>query len=199
MHKVERSEQPDCLDENWSGWTKDFVAARKLDPKHPFRWRCETCEKEIRSHLARMTQDHCAFCDGINGVVSQKTVEHFHPKSGFPDLAYKWNNLFSCCNVCQSCKGEKFDEALLKPDEPEYTFDNYFMVSIVTGAIEPLPQLDESARWRAEVTIRLYGLNLPDRKKARIRELERYRRDLNNCNFQADLDDYNFRFFLERA
>jgi len=49
-----------------------------------------------------MTQAHCAFCDGQIGAESRETVEHFRPKGLFPELAYAWDNLFPCCDLCQS-------------------------------------------------------------------------------------------------
>ena len=191
MHKMERPAPPDCLSASWLGWTEDFVAARKLDSKHPFSWRSQTCYQEIRRQLSIMTQAHCAFCDGPIGVESRKTVDHFRPKSTFPEFVYEWNNLFPCCDMCQSNKLEEFDPALLKPDEREYAFDKYFVANFKTGEVEPSPHSDENARQQANVTIRIYGLNLPARKKARKREWESYLRDS-----AATLDDYNYRFFL---
>lgn len=191
MHKMERSAQPDCFSASWLAWTEDFVAARQHDPKHLFSWRSPACYQEIRRQLSTMTQAHCAFCDGPIGVESRETVEHFRPKNTFHNLAYEWNNLFPCCDMCQSNKRENFDPALLKPDEPEYAFDKYFVANFSTGEIEPSPHSDEEARQKADVTIKIYGLNLPARKKARKREWESYQRGLQAC-----LDDYNYRFFL---
>ena len=191
MHKVERPAQPDCLSANGASWTEDFVAARKLDPKHPFRWRSQPCYQEIRRRLSAMTQAHCAFCDGPIGVESRETIKHFRPKSTFPQKAYEWHNLFPCCDMCQSSKLEKFDPALLKPDEPQYAFNKYFVANYKTGKLDPSPHLDDQARLRAKVTIDTYGLNLEPRKKARKREWENYCRDATPC-----LDDYNYRFFL---
>lgn len=139
-----------------------------------------------------MTQMHCAFCDGRIGTVSKKTVEHFRPKSRFPELAYDWENLFPCCDQCQSQKLEKFDEALLKPDAEEYRFEDYFIRNYKSGTLEPLPNASQAARQRAEITLVLYGLNLPERNRERIREWEHFLRDPH-----PHLDDYNYRFFLE--
>jgi len=138
-----------------------------------------------------MTQAHCAFCDGPVGVESRETVEHFRPKSRFPELAYQWENLFPCCDMCQSKKLERFDPALLKPDEADYAFERYFVANYLTGKVEPLPGLDDTTKKRAEVTIAMYGLNIEARKIARIREWESYCRDAAPC-----LDDYSYRFFL---
>lgn len=139
-----------------------------------------------------MTQSHCAFCDGSTGLESRETVEHFRPKSQFPELAYVWHNLFPCCDRCQSLKREQFDELLLKPDEVGYRFENHFLLNYKTGELAPLPHVDVERQRCAEITIRMYGLNLPERMKARLRERRAFDSDPDPC-----LDDYNYRFFLE--
>lgn len=192
LRKLERPLEPDCLHEGAPGWTEEYVVGRERNAAHPFSWRSNACYRELRHHLAAMTQNHCAFCDGQIGVESRKTIEHFRPKSRFPELAYAWDNLFPCCDLCQSSKREQFDPALLKPDAPDYAFASHFVVKYQTGEIEPSPHADDAARYRAEVSIRLYALNLPERTLARRREWEHYCRDPDAC-----LDDYNYRFFLE--
>jgi len=192
LRKLERTQAPDCLTEGGPGWTEDYVAKRAVNPAHCFSWRSASCYAEIRHRLAAMTQTHCAFCDGQIGVESRETVEHFRPKGQFPELAYAWENLFPCCDLCQSSKRERFAPALLKPDAPDYRFQAYFIANYKTGALEPAPYAAEEERQRAEISIRLYGLNLPARTTARRREWERYCRDP-----EAYVDDYNYRFFLE--
>lgn len=192
MLKLERPCEPDCLHVGAPGWTEAYVIGRERNAAHPFSWRSAPCYREIRHRLAAMTQGHCAFCDGQIGVESRKTVEHFRPKSQFPELAYAWDNLFPCCDLCQSAKREQFDPALLKPDDPHYAFTDHFIVNYQTGEIEPSPHADEPARLRAEISIRLYALNLPERTIARRREWQHYCRDPDAC-----LNDYNYRFFLE--
>lgn len=192
MRKLERPAEPDCLHAGAPGWTQDYLAGRERNAAHPFRWRSDACYREIRNRLAAMTQTHCAFCDGRIGVESRETVEHFRPKSRFPELAYAWDNLFPCCDLCQSMKREQFDPALLKPDDADYAFSSYFVVNYKTGEVEPSPHADDTARHRAETSIRLYWLNLPYRTVARCREWEHYCRDPEGC-----LDDYYYRFFLE--
>lgn len=192
MRKLVRTASPDCLRADAPEWSDDYLAARKADPRHPFSWRSQRCYREIRRELARMTQEHCAFCDGQVGTESRETVEHFRPKSLFPALAYQWDNLFLCCDLCQSSKNERFNEGLLRPDDADYQFATYFVANFHTGAIEPSPAADEAARVRAQVTIELYALNVPARKKARKREWERFSRDS-----AAHIDDYSYRYFLE--
>lgn len=194
MRKLARPAPPDCL-ANYAGqWTQDYVAARTQNPTHRFKWRNTECYQAIRQSLLAMTQSHCAFCDEIVGTSSRETVEHFRPKSQFPQLAYDWGSLFPCCDVCQAQKLEKFAEGLLKPDEDEFAFSRYFVVNYKTGEMAPSPQAEADARERAAITIQLYGLNLPARTKARKREWESYHRDP-----EPFLDDYNYRFFLDMA
>lgn len=195
MRKVERSAQPDCLRDNAGVWAQEYVAAREKNAKHKFTWRNDGCYQTIRRTLTDMTQHHCAFCDGLIGAESRETIEHFRPKSNFPALAYQWDNLFPCCDVCQSQKLEKFDDGLLKPDTAEYAFNRYFICNYETGELQANPQASETDQARANRTLNLYGLNLPQRQASRQRELKQYsRRD------EVDLiDDFSYRYFLEDA
>ncbi len=194
MHKLDRPLQPECLEANATKWTNAFVSARQKNPKYRFRWPQPDCYQAVRKRLLEMTQAHCAFCDEILGTGSRETVEHFRPKSKiqFQSLAYQWDNLFPCCDMCQSQKREQFNDGLLKPDETDYAFMRYFVVNFKTGEIEPSPHADQQLQNRAKITIQIYGLNLPARNSARKREWEHFCRDPKPL-----LDDYNYRFFLD--
>ncbi|MDD5272549.1 MAG: TIGR02646 family protein, partial [Methylovulum sp.] len=183
MRKLDRPESPDCLASHAEQWTQEYLAARAKNPKQPFRWRKPECYQAIRESLRAMTQGHCAFCDAVLGISSRETVEHFRPKSQFPDLAYDWWNLFPCCDLCQAQKLEKFAEELLKPDADDFAFSRYFIANCKTGELEPSPQAEPACRQRAAITIDLYGLNLPARITARKREWEHYHRDRNSEPF----------------
>jgi uncharacterized protein (TIGR02646 family) len=192
LRKLDRLPEPECLAANAAQWTKDYTASRQQNPKHPFKWRSQNCYQETRKHLLAMTQGRCAFCDGGLGAESRETVEHFRPKSQFPEFAYAWSNLFPCCDMCQSQKKEQFSEDLLKPDEDDFVFSHFFIVNYKSGELEVSPQADLKARSRAEITLQLYGLNLAARTKARKREWESFCREI-----EPFLDDYNYRYFLE--
>jgi uncharacterized protein (TIGR02646 family) len=189
LRKLVRLSQPQHLEANASDWTATFVAGRAADPKFAFNWRSQTCYREIKQQLLQITQGHCAYCDGPLGTESRETVDHFRPKAQFPDLAYDWDNLFPCCDKCQSVKREQFDAALLKPDDPDYFFEHYFLVNYKTGELASLP--DANVYPAVQVTLQIFGLNSPSRNKARIREREQFDRDPSPI-----LDDYNYRFFL---
>ncbi|HRH90344.1 MAG TPA: hypothetical protein PLW01_00340 [Agitococcus sp.] len=195
MRKLTRMVALDCWQKKSAQWNADYVKKVQENPSYKFVWRdhkkCFSCAKE---QLMSMTQHHCAFCDGALGVESRKTIEHFRPKESFPQLAYTWDNLFPCCDVCQSEKLAQFDESLLKPDEQDYRFYDYFEVNFKTGEIHPISTVSQDNQHRADVTIKLYQLNKPERCKARLKELKAFR-----PNDGDILDDFNYRFFLEAA
>ncbi len=173
-------------------WADDYVKSRANNPKFKFSWRDNVCYQAIRSALTQMTQERCAFCDGPIGSESRETVEHFKPKRRFPQLAYAWDNLFPCCDKCQSFKLDQFDEAILKPDALDYIFHHYFTVNYHTGDIEPSPHVNENAQHRAKITLEIYGLNASKRKTMRLREWRNYTNEPN-----PHIDDFNYRYFLE--
>ncbi len=130
--------------------------------------------RTVRDHilpvLKRQTDSHCSYCDLYPVAPSSpETVDHFRPKGRrrWPELAYDWGNLFFACAACQSEKRERFDEHALKPDAPDYRWQDFFRFNTITGEIVPRPGIDEHARARAEATIELFGLNRRGRPRAR--------------------------------
>ncbi|MDW8844955.1 hypothetical protein SD961_03440 [Erwinia sp. MMLR14_017] len=192
MRKMIRVEQPRCLALRGSEWTERYNTARRLNPAATFRWYSRACYADIRTALQATTQHHCAFCDGFIGSEGRETIEHFCPKSRFPEQAFAWENLFPCCDVCQSKKLETYHELLIKPDEEDYQFENYFICNYGSGELQPAPDASEFHRLKAEKTIEVYGLNLPVRKKARIRELKKFRA----VGETMHIDEFPYRYYL---
>jgi uncharacterized protein (TIGR02646 family) len=120
--------------------------------------------------LRRMTAGHCAYCDHFElGEGSRETIDHFRPKSRFPEFAYAWDNLFPACDQCQQHKVEDFHDDLLRPDEPGYRFERYFLFNSHTGMIEINPQASPDDQRRAAFTRVTFGLNQGRRPDARRR------------------------------
>lgn len=197
MREQTRGECPSFLAEKKEIWTNKWIA-RSADGK-TWSWPSND-KKKINQHLISplriQNQRHCSFCDGYPlNVTSLETIEHFRPKGAglFPELAFDWDNLFYCCQVCQKEKLEKFDEKLLKPDEPDYTFSKYFTFDFTTGEILTNSSATPEFKQRAEVTISLYGLNLAERKLHRLQELRSNRLE------EFPLEDLPYRDFLEAA
>ena len=106
------------------------AAGLRWEQKHKarveFNWHLQEYgnirKKTFLPALLHMTR-HCSFCDAYEmGPDIEETVEHFLPKSEFPEFAYQWRNLYLCCGRCQSRKCTGFDERLLRPDDTDYHF-----------------------------------------------------------------------------
>ena len=69
----------------------------------------DTVNKEA---LRESTSGKCMYCESKIGYSSYPHVEHIKPKKKFPELEFSWNNLGFSCQVCNTNKGDKYDEAI---------------------------------------------------------------------------------------
>lgn len=168
MRKQTRPEVPEMLVLHSQRWTEQWVSLRQRNPAATFNWYpvdALTVRQWVLPDLHKMTQGHCAFCDTYPLDDRSKTpIEHFRPKTHpeFLHLADEWSNLYYCCDLCQATKREQWDHVLLCPDANDYSFDRYFMFDFTNGRLLPNEIASENDQRRAEVTIRLYGLDLPE-------------------------------------
>lgn len=196
MYPFIRSECPEYLVNCWENMGIRFHKAKENNPRYQFRWYKAFNKPESLRLLLEMTKGHCAFCDGADlGAESRKTIEHFRPKSEHHTLAFQWENLYPCCDQCQSAKGDDFDERLLVGDQAGYEFDRFFSIDYSSGALLPNPLATEYEQQSAVVTIKLYGLNLDERKSARKMQRKIYE----HCSEELELDDFSYRYFLMDA
>jgi uncharacterized protein (TIGR02646 family) len=73
----------------------------------------------VRTTLRKMAggRERCMYCEDNEGT----DIEHFYPKSAFPDKAFVWENYLLACAYCNSnCKRSKFpmsggNPALINP------------------------------------------------------------------------------------
>ncbi len=197
MNKINRPPAPDWLEEGYEQWGIEWKEKYERTGKSAsFTWRGNKNKgyHDLLHELSLMTKDHCSFCDAFPmGGRIPKTIEHFRPKTKFYLLAYKWSNLFLCCGNCQK-KGDRFDENLLKPDEDDYSFDEYFLIEWDTGKLIPNGGKSVESQERARITIELYRLNEDAKPEDRLRELEHFTQ-----SDSPDLDEWAYRFFLERG
>ncbi|MCP5103383.1 MAG: hypothetical protein GY950_08390 [bacterium] len=197
MEKIERTNAPGWLKQKWKEWGEAWaVKYAKTKKSSSFRWRQykNKGRKDLVEALSTMTRHHCSFCDSYPmGMRMQPTIEHFKPKTQFPLEAYKWENLFLCCGLCQE-KGDAFDDRLLKPDEDYYSFDKYFDIDWLTCELIPNRKASDEDRERAEITIKLFRLNDNGKPDDRRAELEKYE-ELEDW----DLEEFSYRFFIERG
>jgi uncharacterized protein (TIGR02646 family) len=160
MRKLTRSAEPTFLSPRWKEWGEDWVQ-RHAQGK-PFYWHKvggEPVNQRLLPFLKAQTQDHCTFCDNFPvSPPSLDTIEHFRPKVSYPLQAYRWTNLYFCCMYCQQ-KGGPFNESVIAPDAPDYTFDRYFRWDHTQGTIEVNETATPEDQSRARETIRYFRLN----------------------------------------
>ena len=161
MRKWTRPDEPAELRAKRSALTRDFIAEKRRTGKTPL---CDWPKvRNLRGDLetmqemfSRLTNQHCSYCDSYMGHSSRDTIDHFAPKSKFGYQAYRWRNLYHCCDGCQK-KGTRYDKMALRPDEEGYEFALYFRYRR-DGTIQVIA-VDDNGRQRAEATITLFGLN----------------------------------------
>lgn len=116
MIAVTRSAEPASLTRNALSWTAEYQAARlalDADPKNKsLKKDKETAEAkyrqaDIQTALKTIFKDKCAFCERKRDYPH---IEHFKPKTTYPEACFDWNNLLLACEVCNSAtyKGVKF-------------------------------------------------------------------------------------------
>lgn len=199
MRSFDRSSvlEPLWLIKYWKKWSTTF--RKKLyhpTKKKKFVW---ATYKKIKVHirlrptLKLTTQDHCSFCDGFPLENTGVKIEHFKPSSLYPDISYKWDNLFYCCVNCNENKNDRYSWALLKPDSSGYDFWNFFDFNFTTGIISPKPGITKRDFVRAKTTIDFYGLNKFGRPESRIDEIQDF-----SENPARAFNRFQYRFILDK-
>lgn len=197
MRQLARLTQPKELEDNWVRWSKRYSKTKTVNSSHVFRW--ATINKvRINSLLVpillRMSNNHCHYCDKFPLLEGDLTIDHFCPKgrSEFYSIAYQWENLFLSCNHCQTCKMENYDSDLLRPDDINYRFQNYFIYNFSTHELESNPLLSSIDTIKVVKTLEVFNFNHPSLLTMRRHAFERYQFDP-----IKNLADYPFRFVFE--
>jgi hypothetical protein len=65
---------------------------------------------DVKDALEEMFHKKCAYCQSDISAVTYGQIEHFRPKSEYPDLTFEWTNLLFSCDLCNDAghKGVKF-------------------------------------------------------------------------------------------
>ena len=198
MRKQTRPPIPEILQKYGERWTRQWLELRAKNPSAAFHWyqaEGKSARMWLLPKLREMTQGHCAFCDCFPlDDRSKEPIEHFKPKSDsrFYGEAYAWDNLYYACDCCQSSKGERWDDRLLRPDADGYTFEKYFQFDYTTGEIKANCLASAEDQARASATIELYGLDLSEKRRARSLELRKWQRST-----ERHLDEWAYRDLLD--
>ncbi len=204
MNKIRRNKviKPDCLERNAEAWTNHYIKQRKSNNNY-WNWHTdnyERVERILTPILSNISNFHCSYC-GIYPLkqnVGGRSIDHFKPKSEFPELAFEWTNLFIACPDCQNIKGNNYPLEIepLKPDSCHYHFDYWFEIdwTINKNYIIPNKDRNDTEKKIAQETINWLGLNKGDRPDVRYDELEKYK-----DSSVTDIWRWSYPYFLERG
>lgn len=183
MIKITRTDKPNVLVQNAENWTVEYLEAKSIyensrtleNKKALQRIEKRYNHDEIKSSLKVMFNKKCAFCESHITHIDYGQIEHFKPKSKYPDLCFEWNNFLLSCTVCNgiSNKGNKFpleDEGGPFVNPIEEIPDDFFKFEFdeVTKQFFVFPK-----NKRALITIKELGINRDDLLENRTIELSK--------------------------
>lgn len=199
MMPCERPQCPKWLAAHCQAWGAEYAAKLAQQPNYRFawkQWQGERVNRRLLPLLREMTEGHCAYCDWFPmDTGTDPTIDHFRPKAKYPLDAYVWQNLYLACRHCQEKDDDHFDEALLRPDEPGYRYERFFVFNYADGTLSPNSAASDEDQRRARLTIDLLKLNARGRPAARQRELRRFR-DLALARQREWIPSSPFRYLL---
>ena len=118
MHKVQRNEPPEGLNEKNIEFNKENHS--KEEVKNTWNSFINTnLKKKTVEQLKKMFKGCCAYCEGSYEGTSYPQIEHFKPKSLYPELMFDYNNMNLACQICNMTKLDKYNEKLINPTEDE--------------------------------------------------------------------------------
>lgn len=131
---------------------------------------------EISRELFDAYDAICAYsCHWIPGDTGFKTVEHFRPKSKYPNHAYEWSNYRLVCGLLNGRKREHED--VLDPFKIE---DGWFVLDFPSLLIKPAKGLEAGVRAQVIATRDRLKLNIDENcVEARRHWIEEYCRPEN--------------------
>jgi uncharacterized protein (TIGR02646 family) len=196
MTPCTRGPEPEVLAREGAQIGRDYAARRRETPGYRFQWphrESTSLLAIVREALAVMTAGHCSYCDAHPlGATDVETVDHFRPKGdpAFYELVCAWTNLFLTCTACNHAKREQWDEALLRPDDPDFHFERYFEYRFDSGRLQAASAAIPEEQRRALRTIEIFDLNRAGACVNRKRAVHLMRLA------DVDLDDHAYRYLL---
>ncbi len=168
MIRAQRGLPLDGFAERAADWKTRFEVERSKKPALTVSIFWGKIRPSIRFDALRLYEafhGKCAFCESRMAHVSNPQVEHYWPKSKYPDAAFNWEHWLLSCGRCNDRKWAHFPDCdgvpcLINPtsEEPESHIE-------FSGYI-PIPKTR-----RGEETIQLIGLDRSPLEEERSRWL----------------------------
>lgn len=127
MIKLTKSAKPDILVKNADNWKTELMSYVKRGQAVPDSVKNRYNHPEIKEALKQETHGKCMYCEGYIGAVSYPHIEHFRPKTPYPEKTFEWENMGLGCQVCNTNKNDFFDETLPYINPYYENPDDYFV------------------------------------------------------------------------
>lgn len=192
LNEGEKLTKEDC-----ESFTKNAVVYQRGEVKFTFNQKIYN-HKTVKNTLRNAQFQKCCFCEGKFGANAYGDIEHYRPKGavqqdkwsrqempGYFWLAYSWDNLYWCCQVCN--RGNKKNLFPLRnPSSRARSFTDCLsleepLILDPGGSEDPRQhinfrkELAVSQTEEGETTIRVLGLNRPDlveERRTKLAELQ---------------------------
>ena len=153
MHWVDRGPAPNRLNHVLILYTRrwiDYYRLRVGTKPNDSHW------TSFKSDLERVFAGLCAYCE----CACRGEVDHFRPKSIFPELVYDWANWLLSCHDCNHAKGDKWPTGgYVDPCATSPRPESFFDFDTLTGEIVPKEGLGSTRRRVAQTMIDDLKLN----------------------------------------
>ena len=163
MRCVDRGSEPAGVDayrrQHTQGWVDHYQSGMgQPSPDLVNHWR------EFRDELGARFNNKCGYCERACATRSDNsaTLDHFRPRSKFPELTYEWTNWVFSCRRCNDYKGDKWQESGYVDPCPADSADcpeEYLDIDANTGSLLPKSTLASPDKAKAQNTIGDIGLN----------------------------------------
>ena len=196
MHRVGRGAAPAGLSKIRTNYTPRWVAyyrGQQGTKPTDSRW------LDFRSNLRQMFLGLCGYCENVDPAGE---VDHFRPKSGFPERVYEWSNWVYACRFCNKSKGNKWPRrGYIDPcaESANARPENIFDFDIHTGEYLVKMALGPVQRQKAEHMIGDLKLNDIDQLTRRLHWIELVKGNVpNDVNPGEEIPD-SLRWLVNRG
>jgi uncharacterized protein (TIGR02646 family) len=167
-------------------WHDELISKKASKQKANWSWHKKY--DLLTNALLGCNNDHCAYCD-CHPLKDDKgfEIDHFKPKTKFPLESFFYYNLFPSCRECNK-KNNNFDDLMLKPDEENYKFEDYFRYDSFTGEIIPNESKPIENQERAKITKDILRLNIGNKPMNRLKAIKK------EIKLNTPLDERPYRY-----
>lgn len=133
-----------------------LAAHRSIAPHGPWSTLPQAIKAEVRHQLNVEQDGLCVYCEASLEPESGH-VEHIKSRDRNQHLIFTYDNLAHCCDATGHCGHFKDNNVI--PLEPRPGVNRHFVLSEITGQLNPDLALSSAEQHNATTTLNVLGLN----------------------------------------